>query len=205
MKAHFLILSIVLAISTACRKEKEATLSGRIVNCNGDPATDITIKVHKIKRLGQTGGAIAQATTDENGNFSITYKSDLVKMNLYINGKYMTNVPSQKNIDFGDLYFKPVVKAVIKVKVLNPPASNIADTLYCFPYGGYYMFKCPPPVHDTVFPIEYYNGSEVIEYKYRDKIKKEFGWQFGDEPVSRKYFYLSPCTQVPDTITITVE
>ena len=209
MKTLLIGICLVVGFVSCKKKEKEVTLSGRIIStCNGDPIADATVTFYKIKSLGQKGDVAAQATTDGNGNFSITYKSDYSKMRMYVNGhKYMLDIKGYEDINFGDLYLEPISKAVVRLKVLSVPASNSNDTLYCGPYGGYYVFKCPPPVHDTVFPVAYFSTLELVEYKNLGKSKVEINWQLGigNANAVRNNYLLNVCNSIPDTVTLTIQ
>ena len=201
-------LSLLLLVAANCKKkEVEATLSGRLLTtCNGQPVSQATITFRNVKGSGASGNTITKAVTDEDGNFSITYKYGPAKMRMYINGDlYMGGLMAQENVNFGNLYLSPVMKAVVRIKVLNPPANNTIDTLFCWPYGGGYSFRCYQPIHDTVFPIGYFSNLEVMHHQNKGKVEMEFGWQYGNLIATRVYQLLSPCTQVPDTFDIIVQ
>lgn len=138
---HFLAVMIsTLAIATAVSAQQKRTVSGRVMDSEGNPVAGVTVMVQ-----GTTNGVI----TDDNGNYSLTNVSDessitfsclgFIEQTKKVTGQTLNAIiyedvqtlESGVVVAFGTQKKESVIGAVTAIKPsdLNVPASNLTTAL----------------------------------------------------------------------------
>jgi hypothetical protein len=177
---------------TGCKKEEKGTftITGRVVqNCN-DPIPLTGVKVELSYSGSSSKGnqvfTAGSATTDADGNFSITYEN----INQNIEGMYLrqisskfsqgticTKIPYNRDLNMDDIYVNAQIKMIYKLN-LKGKQTSIEDTIYYFLHGQQAKIKVGPFYEnqqldtDTYYPIQRY-GSLLSS--------NVFNWQLGKQ------------------------
>jgi len=209
MKHRLLFTCLLLLVTANCKKkEVEATLSGRLLaTCNGQPLSHATITFRNVKGSGASGETIKQTTTDESGNFSITYKSGPAKMRMYVNGNvFMTGLMAQKDIHFGDLYTNHIINIVLRIKANNAYSSSNDTLIIVGPHPPHYIL--PTPINDTVFAAQYFTLLNVLDFNeyVNKKTEVDFLWHLKNNLNIHTWISktASICNASPDTIDVVI-
>ncbi|MFK8009498.1 MAG: hypothetical protein AB8H03_24260 [Saprospiraceae bacterium] len=142
---NIIILSIISLLFFGCKDDKKYTLTGVIYkDCSKEPSAnrDFILWQEVTGGLGPTdGGELGGFTTDENGNFSVTFKDDgggdirieTVNSNNLLGGiPILYRVPSIST-DLGNLYINNRATIDFYLDVSNPYSSS--DTLIILGVG----------------------------------------------------------------------
>jgi hypothetical protein len=206
----FSLCVLLIFAGSSCRREKTAVLKGRLFdNClDSEPLANKKVYF----RIGKFGGhtdPVAETTTDADGYFTVSYTTRSRRsLIMQVGGMEMQGIPSRKNIDFGNVYTDLATRAVVKVKVNDAHAS--ASDVLRVNNNTLMPFQMATPFHDTVFPVMIFHSTD-IPLKYGKPVAEEhsfaIAWTFdnGLFPQQQQQVMLSRCSEIPDTILITID
>ncbi len=213
MKNLLLLLSLAIVFSS-CGKEKEMLkYTGTLYqDCAKKPAANREIRVYQDfedNLIKKNGGELARGTTDNLGNFSLSFKDDggggirietINTVNPLLLGTIVIEQLEPKNIDLGDIYLNNRGNAYVFVNAANTYTSS--DTLV-WGFGEYNRIKTSGPFHNS--PID-----SIINYYFIEKYgswKESLKWAIN--PTSEAdfhiyYYELSGCGII-DTFIIDID
>jgi hypothetical protein len=207
MRTCLILLSCLLILAgSGCHRKRQGTLSGRLLeDCSGTPAINKTINFHTTRTGGGIGARVAQATTDSNGYFSVSYEYRRHRsLVMYAGGGKMHGVPVGTTV-LGNIYLERETRCIVKVKVNNAYALSNDELKIRFDYPELYSMHTP--FHDTVFPAYVFSD---IELPYRWNVPESrtstMSWSYVNNllPSGSASIDVNYCNDVPDTIYLTI-
>lgn len=170
-KLNHVVFIVLLVIVNSCNKDKEYTLTGRLMASCDVPMPNTVISLKQDVNMLNQGGFLGDFSTDENGYFNIVYTPERGGALRFVsNGSFFENIPAYQNLDLGNVYYGASVNFNISLEVTNPYTDQ--DTLeYGNPITGQSEF-IPGPFQSgqiqvvngaffTGFPIIYGNTPQM--------------------------------------------
>ncbi|MCE3279397.1 MAG: hypothetical protein K0S44_1588 [Bacteroidetes bacterium] len=136
----------------SCKKEETPyTITGTLrENCGAPPLAGAYLELFQdVTPGGMSKSQTLYTNTDNNGNFSFTYKNNTsIPLSLFYgtastSHKILTAIPAEKNIDLGDVYTNNKSYLYVKINFNTPHGIN--DTIYyaILPSSGPKKFAGP--------------------------------------------------------------
>lgn len=211
MKKILLIL-IFFATYSSCKKDKNYTFTGTIYkNCDKEPAANREFYLRQEIVSGLTnisGGEIAFFSTDENGNFSVTFEDDngapidlLANPSPVFAGSPVMYGVDPDDLDLGNLYINNRATIDFHLDVNNSYTNS--DTLIILGIG---LEIIGPFTNGLIHTVEDYSWTP---HYYEATQDDKFGIAYGVNPYSTgsfTYEYIEPTgCEERDEITIKIE
>lgn len=128
--AFLVLLSVAFLSLISCEKNSEHVISGRLMkNCEQPEAnTEVHFYQNTLIQLGK-GSHLGTAITDEDGNFSFTYKTRRGgKIRMEETQEIMSNIPDDQSVDLGHIYLSEFT-AKFEIKIQTSKAYTESDSL----------------------------------------------------------------------------
>jgi hypothetical protein len=180
---------------TGCKKEEKGTftITGRVVqNCN-DPIPVPGVVVEVMYTGSSTKGnqvfTAGSATTDAEGNFSITYDNirqdpqnglRLVSENGFAYRYLLYGIPKNRDLNISDVYFNTEITIIYKFKLAGR-SSSVNDTFIFGPSGWPTTLIGPFFENQIIDTIQVFNPAHVYGNTLADY---PFAWQPGRNRLS---------------------
>ena len=212
MKTNILLLSFLLILS-ACKKNKEYIVKGRILCSCSSWCEEKEFQLYQDNiTLTSIGGVLTSFKTDQNGYFEVKYKAkNRFKIKLRQGSIIMDEIPVFKNVDLGTIYLEPIIKDFsIKLTVSNTYTSSA--TLYYYfgtattTVSPNYIFKAAGPfTNGELEVIQHYMFHENV-IKYGEPSNLQFNYFLNDlSAIKSIYLPIEPCASPQIDVVIPVQ
>lgn len=205
----FSLIAMIILFASCTKKDTYYTVKGQIlIDCKGSRLANKELTLNHASG----GEALSTARTDANGYFTFTYKdadcSGGDDLTISYLSPILQDIPTNKNVEIGTIYFNPSDSIVYRLKVNNAHAVN--DSMYCFNFGDPSSdILLIGPFQDTTFGS--YNISQFIRSSYNTSSRStiESNWFIRNgtfySGLKKVEMQIQYCNLVPDTLTMVID